>query len=178
MGFLKDCADAFKEGWREAGANMRREQEEDRALRSLDESEREEMRNLNDPCYVNLRNHGVNVAALTEARCASDALQLIKGPCRAALPVGAKPSFRLMGWQPLTSRGKVPKKVLEFRLNYEYPTRRYIGARLGYTADAALYTANVRVGKGDSYTDYFFRMVDGSFTLKSTVKGEIPCVYI
>lgn len=83
-----------------------------------------------------------------------------------------------MGWQPLTSRGKVPKKVLEFRLNYEYPTKRYIGARLGYTADAVLYTANVRVGKGDSYTDYYFRMVDGNFTLKSTVDGEIPCVYI
>ena len=143
MGFLKDCADAFKEGWREAGANMRREQEEDRALRSLDESAREEMRNVNDPCYINLRNRGVNVAALTEARCMSDALQLIKGPCRAALPASAKPSFRLMGWQPLTSRGKVPKKVLEFRLNYEYPTRRYIGARLGYTVDAVLYTANV-----------------------------------
>lgn len=74
--------------------------------------------------------------------------------------------------------GEVPKKVLEFRLNYEYPTNRYIGARLGYTADAVLYTANVRVGKGNSYTDYYFRMVDGTFTLKSTVEGEIPCVYI
>lgn len=111
MGFFKDCADAFKEGWREAGANMRREQEEDRALRSLDESAREEMRNVNDPCYINLRNRGVNVAALTGARCMSDARQLIKGPCRAALPASAKPSFRLMGWQPLTSRGKVPKKA-------------------------------------------------------------------
>lgn len=55
---------------------------------------------------------------------------------------------------------------------------RYIGARLGYTADAVLYTANVRVGKGNSYTDYYFRMVDGNFTLKSTVEGETPCVYI
>ena len=178
MGFFKDCAEAFKEGWREAGANMRREQEEDRALRAAGADAREEIRNINDPCYINLRNRGINVAALTEARCMSDAQQLVEGPCRTVLPARAKPSFRLMCWQPLTSRGKVPKKVLEFRLNYEYPTKRYIGASLGYTADAALYTANVRVGKGDSYTDYFFRMVDGSLKLKSTVEGEIPCVYI
>lgn len=26
--------------------------------------------------------------------------------------------------------------------------------------------------------DYFFRMVDGSLKLKSTVEGEIPSVYI
>lgn len=178
MGFLEDCADAFREGRREAGANMRRGQEGDRALRSPDEPAREEMRDVNGPRRINLRNRGVNVAALTEARCMPDARQPIKGPCRAAPPASAKPSSRLMGRRPLTSRGKVPKRVLEFRPNCGCPAKRHIGAGPGHTADAVLHTADARVGKGGSCTDYRFRTVDGDFTPKSTVGGEIPCACI
>lgn len=113
-----------------------------------------------------LASAGIDVSGLTEEKIVSEAVALLNGLCAQKLSSRDKPSSVKTDWANLTKTGKVPKKVAESHVIFDWKSGDSTICHLWYGRDLEPYAADVYVWRGNKRHDYTVRTAEGSMAVQ------------
>lgn len=113
-----------------------------------------------------LKSSGVKVEKLTKAKMRADALAIANGTCGLRVDENMAPSRLKVDWSNLTKTGKVPKKVAESHVVFDWPDRRSLIVHVWYLATMEPYAADVYAWVCGECKNLTIRTVDGDLAIQ------------
>lgn len=148
-------------------------------------SEERERRTTGNPCAVSktpeqetllrrgdaekrraLKDAGVCVGRLTANKVTEDAREVANRFCKVRIHDDKKPSQASIKWQNLTKTGKVPKKVAETTVVYDWRSGDSVIVHVWYLSTFEPYAADAYVWLKDGCREYMIRTVDGEMAVQ------------
>lgn len=124
-----------------------------------------------------LQDAGVDVGALTDEKLLDDARTVANKICHAGVRSVKKPERLAITWSNLTKTGKVPKKVAESLVTFEYKNGDFDVIHVWYTKDLSYYAADVYLWKGNDSHRFNIRTVDGELAIQHEGKLDAETGY-
>ena len=113
-----------------------------------------------------LASEGVDVSGLSEEKVVSEAISLLNELCGQRLSSRDKPSSVKTDWTNITKTGKVPKKVAECHVIFDWKSGDSTICHLWYGRNLEPYAADIYVWKGNKRHDYTVRTTEGSMAVQ------------
>lgn len=113
-----------------------------------------------------LKDAGVCVGRLTASKVTEDAREVANRFCKVRIHDDKKPSQASIKWQNLTKAGKVPKKVAETTVVYDWRSGDSVIVHVWYLSTFEPYAADAYVWLKDGCREYMIRTVDGEMAVQ------------
>ena len=120
---------------------------------------------------------GVDVFSLTDEKMIEDAIGIANNPCGIKIKACKQPTQVDVHWQNLTKTGKVPKKVAESSVVFDWKSGDSVIVHVWYLASIEPYGADVYLWKGNDRTDFSVRSKNGSLVVEHKAKYNVKTDY-
>lgn len=135
--------------------------EQEEYLDSLRKRGEEEERRQQAMRKRTLKEAGAKVDLLTDEWIVGDARDIVGGPCEIEVRADKEPNRINIEWQPLTKSGKLPKKIANACVIWDYQQGDSVICHIGYTAECEPYTSDVYLWIDGECEEFKLRMKDG-----------------
>ena len=113
-----------------------------------------------------LKNNGVDVDILTAEKICADALDVANRLCDAKIRSDKRPAQVGVKWQNLTKAGKLPRKVAETTVVFDWQDNKSTIVHVWYLSSFDYYAADVYMWKNSKCKEFTVRTVDGKLSVQ------------